>query len=874
MYLEDTGLAKIMETGVMSGHPVCEFQERACNLNIETTHVATPNASDVVAYTVKLMSMKGLVHDNEHVLKVDNGIAEYYTGKKKNGYNKTLRQVEDGKVTLTEFVYNEVMSRMGGMNSRVNPEDVVKKYLTKLRNAGITLKRNLTSFSTKNLTFDCLTLSLRMRSHRGYFDRLQKGTVGTPYDTSVRSEKELWKNFWDLDIFVPNGEHTKVLYDDNFFIKINRDQLGNKAKRGTWFQNEYFPDPTDVKYEDSYLHNEEASRSTYNPSLTMYHIIAKTVYAGLVKTKYMENVGVYFWRVGDAGTGKSTYLQMMKHILSGTGPEQVMSMSSHDGETASNFSFARIAKHNGGYYRAVHCEEAQNIKLNVRQIVFASMSNAPITTAGKHQQATEQRLNIAWEFNSNATVATVMNQGSIAANCRRVQLFEHNAKNMQKKDESNMTTWINNKVLHSLMAIAISYTSCMFVMEGKNFLKDTLQQMSESEKFKHLSKKTKMFAFVESGYFVKKEHGLVPYSVFKKAYDHFKYPPVKGNVYQLYNEKQDSGKVLEKIWGIKVLNVLNVPKECKGVQKSRGRSLKGVFLPVFNDCAYKEPSEFYRSNRPVYNSTGSAETKLRGSDTDITDRYIIGVEASPDALKNYHGLNFTNYNKKLSLCDAMVQKNESEVTYSLVELQQLNDDAAFDNINGDVLDETEKDRLRTVLHLINASTAMKEKRQKMEEKIQTMEQKVPTKFHQRKFCGWPLWVLRKKGLLDKMLTETEEGSKKFKPVTRNVGRGLQHQEKVVLDWLETYMNIDSSNGKARFSFNKDKATTAKFNDIISHINNITCVLVSRFHDRLHYDKRICDNDENKAHFEELLDKTSKYYQLIEKTCSKRNMERQ
>lgn len=178
MYLEDTGLKKIMETGVMSGHPVCEFQERACNLNIETTHVATPNAFDVVAYTVKLMSMKGLVHDNEHVLKVENGIAEYYTGKKKKGYNERLRQVEDGKFTLTEFVYNEVMSRMGRMNSKVNPEEVVKKFLTKLRNVGITLKRNLTSFSTKNLTFDCLTLSLRLRSQRGYFDRLQKGTVG------------------------------------------------------------------------------------------------------------------------------------------------------------------------------------------------------------------------------------------------------------------------------------------------------------------------------------------------------------------------------------------------------------------------------------------------------------------------------------------------------------------------------------------------------------------------------------------------------------------------------------------------------------------------------------------------------------------------
>lgn len=696
---------------------------------------------------------------------------------------------------------------------------------------------------------------------------------GTPYDTSPSSETELWNKFWDLDIFLPNGEHTKVLFDDNFFIKINRDQLGNKARRGTWFQNKYFPDPDEVEYEDNYLYDEEASRSTYNPSLTIYHMIAKTVYAGLVKTKYMENVGVYFWRVGDAGTGKSTYLQMMKHILSGTGPEQVMSMSSHDGETASNFSFARIAKHNGGYYRAVHCEEAQNIKLNVRQIVFASMSNAPITTAGKHQQATEQRLNIAWEFNSNATVATVMNMGSIAANCRRVQLFEHNVKNMQKKDESNMTTWINNKVLHSLMAIAVSYTSCMFVMEGKNFLKDTLQQMSEAEKYKHLSKNTKMFAFVESGYFVKKEHGLVPYSVFKKAYDRFKYPE-KVERYKFYHEERDSGKVLEKIWGIKVLNVENVPDECKGVKKSRGRLLRGVFLPVFNDCAYMEPSEFYRSSRPVYNSTGSAETKLRSSDTDITDKYIIGVEASPEALKDFYGSNFTGYNKKLSLCDAMVHKDEKEVKYSLVEEHKLDSKQTFDNINGDVLDEKEKDRLRTVLHLINASTAMKEKRQKMQEKIKTMENDVPQKFHQRKFCGWPLWVLRRDGLLDKMLTETEKGSKKFKSVTRNVDHGLQHQERVVLDWLETHMKIDSSNGKARFTFKDDRKKTAKFNDIISHINNITCVLVSRFHDRLHYDKRICDDDDNKAHFEKLLDKTSKYFQLIEKTCSKRNMERQ
>eukprot|EP00466_Bigelowiella_natans_P003013 jgi/Bigna1/86719/estExt_fgenesh1_pg.C_130047 len=149
------------------------------------------------------------------------------------------------------------------------------------------------------------------------------------------------------------------------------------------------------------------------------------------------------------------------------------------------------------------------------------------------------------------------------------------------------------------------------------------------------------------------------------------------------------------------------------------------------------------------------------------------------------------------------------------------------------------------------------------------------KFHQRKFCGWPLSVLRKDGLLDKLLTEKEDKPKQFQPVTRIVDRGLQHQERVVLEWLETFMEINQENGKAQFKFkNNDRVKTMFFDERIAHIHNVTGILVSRIHDRLRYDQKIKNNKQNGAHFEELLERTDKYFLLMESTCSKRNMLKQ
>mmetsp|Transcript_850 Transcript_850/g.1101 ORF Transcript_850/g.1101 Transcript_850/m.1101 type:complete len:172 (-) Transcript_850:32-547(-) len=149
------------------------------------------------------------------------------------------------------------------------------------------------------------------------------------------------------------------------------------------------------------------------------------------------------------------------------------------------------------------------------------------------------------------------------------------------------------------------------------------------------------------------------------------------------------------------------------------------------------------------------------------------------------------------------------------------------------------------------------------------------KFHQRKFCGWPLSVLRKDGLLDKLLTEKEDKPKQFQPVTRIVDRGLQHQERVVLEWLETFMEINQENGKAQFKFkNNDRVKTMFFDERIAHMHNVTGILVSRIHDRLRYDQKIKNNKQNGAHFEELLERTDKYFLLMESTCSKRNMLKQ